>query len=240
MKSDNEKKQATFFDQEAGYFLEKQEEASFHARRVMEKFLSIVHQYPHESILEIGCGIGTYSIPLLREGSSVTGIDISEKSLEVYKQFAEREKLHGRLKLVVQKAEEIDSIGTYDMVICRHVLHHVDDVDEVARRIYRSLKKGGVGIFLEPNPQCLYWYPYLTFHPHRSWKVEKGVLKCFPWMLQTKFRNAGFHATEVLHYGLFPPFVINRFQKLLPLEEIAPRIPFVNPFLALTILKVFK
>ena len=240
MHSNKGQSQATFFDEETKYFLAKQEEASLHARRVMEKYFSIVNQYPHENILGIGCGIGTYTLPLLREGSSVTGIDISERSLEVYANVAQKEKLDTHLKLRNQRAEDIESVYAHDMVLCRHVLHHVEDIAEVARRIYRTLKKDGVGIFLEPNPLCIYWYPYLTFHPHRSWKVEKGVLHCFPWMLKNFFRDAGFREVTAIHYGFFPPFVINKIPKLIPTEDFIAKIPVVYRFLALTILKVIK
>jgi SAM-dependent methyltransferase len=190
--------------------------------------------------LDIGAGIGTYSLPLLREGSSVTALDISAKSLEIYHMLACKENLESRLTLSCQKAEGLESVDQYDMVLTRHVLHHVDNIAEVARRIHRSLRENGTAIFLEPNPLCPYWYPYLTFHPHRSWKVEHGILRCFPWMLIRHFRNAGFREIELTNYGAFPPFVVNRFGSLIALEDPLASVPWLRRFLALTLLKVRK
>jgi SAM-dependent methyltransferase len=126
------------------------------------------------------------------------------------------------------------------MVLTRHVLHHVEDIGAVAAKIFRSLKKGGVAIFLEPNPLCVYWYPYLTFHPHRSWKVEHGILRCFPWMLKRHFVQAGFSEIELMNYGAFPPFVVNKMKSLIPLDDRICSVPMVKRLLALTLLRVKK
>ena len=240
MAAKTDQTQEKFFDDEVSYFLSKQEENSFHAQRVMNKFLSLVRRYPHTHVLEIGAGIGTYSLPLLREGSSVTALDISAKSLEIYQALARKENLLGNLTLLCQRAEDLESTCMYDMVLTRHVVHHVESISEVARRIHRSLRQDGVAIFLEPNPLCLYWYPYLTFHPHRSWKVEHGIFRCFPWMLVRHFQDAGFREIELLHYGAFPPFVVNKLHSLIALEERFAGVPWLRHFLALTLLKVKK
>jgi len=240
MGTKNSETQAKVFDDNPWYSAGKQEKSSFHTTHVMNKFLSKVRRYPRTHVLEIGAGIGTYSVPLLREGSSVTALDVSAKSLEVYEALARKEGLAERLTLLCQRAEDLESVDAYDMVLTRHVLHHVDDISEVARRIYRSLRQDGVAIFLEPNPLCPYWYPYLTFHPARKWSVEHGILRCFAWMLVRHFRNAGFREIDLTHFGFFPPFIVNRFNSAVVLDDRIAELPWVSSFLALTMLKVTK
>lgn len=240
MESKLQNVQTEYWDQEVSYLVSIQEQNNFHTQRVLKKFLSLVRQHPCKNVLDIGAGIGSLSLPLLREGSSVTGLDVSAKSLGAYHERARREQLEKSLTLLCQRAEDLESEEAFDMVVTRHVLHHVDDISEVARRIHRSLKQDGVAIFLEPNPLCFYWYPYLTFHPHRSWKVEMGIFDCFPWMLVNRFRDAGFRDIQVLHYGGFPPFVVNAVNSAVVLEDLFPRIPLLKHFLALTFLKVTK
>ena len=40
--------------------------------------------------------------------------------------------------------------NTFDVVICNHVLEHVDDADKVMKEFYRVMKSGGWGIFQVP------------------------------------------------------------------------------------------
>ena len=40
--------------------------------------------------------------------------------------------------------------NTFDVVICNHVLEHVDDADKVMKEFYRVMKPGGWGIFQVP------------------------------------------------------------------------------------------
>jgi SAM-dependent methyltransferase len=50
------------------------------------------------SLLEIGCGSGMETIPLLRDGHEVLCVDISERMLDVVREKARREGLTGRLR----------------------------------------------------------------------------------------------------------------------------------------------
>ena len=40
--------------------------------------------------------------------------------------------------------------NSFDVIICNHVLEHVDDDRKVMKEFYRVMKKGGWGIFQVP------------------------------------------------------------------------------------------
>jgi SAM-dependent methyltransferase len=62
-------------------------------------------------ILEIGCGSGMETLPLLREGHEMTCIDISERMLAVVRAKADREGLGDRLKTRRMRAGELAQLA---------------------------------------------------------------------------------------------------------------------------------
>lgn len=94
-------------------------------------------------ILDIGCGGGLLSEEFAKCGAEVTGIDISEKSLEIAKKHSLENKL--KIKYKSGYAENIPSNdNTFDAVICADVLEHVDDLERVISEVSRVLKSKGI------------------------------------------------------------------------------------------------
>jgi SAM-dependent methyltransferase len=61
-------------------------------------------------LLEIGCGSGMETIPLLRAGHHVVAIDISERMLATVRSKAEQEGLEGRLETRQLRARDLDRL----------------------------------------------------------------------------------------------------------------------------------
>lgn len=78
-----------------------------------------------KKVLEIGCGIGTDAVNFARAGADYTGVELSEKSLEIAKKRFEVYDLRGRFFL--GNAEELSSfvpVEPYDLIYSFGVLHH--------------------------------------------------------------------------------------------------------------------
>jgi len=69
-------------------------------RLLRDRSLAVLRETfgPARFLLEIGCGSGMETLPLLREGHEILCVDISERMLDVVREKARREGLAGRLR----------------------------------------------------------------------------------------------------------------------------------------------
>ena len=94
------------------------------------------------SILDIGCGGGLISEPMSRLGAKVTGIDASEKNINVAK-------LHSKnsgLKINYQKnsPENLIDFEKFDIILNLEIVEHVDNVNLYIKACYKLLRKNGL------------------------------------------------------------------------------------------------
>ena len=88
-----------------------------------------------KSVLEVGCGIGTDGAEYSKAGAKYTGIELSDKSLEIAK---ERFRLFGlKGDLFQGNAEDLSFIRgqKFDLVYSFGVLHHTLDISKSIREI---------------------------------------------------------------------------------------------------------
>jgi SAM-dependent methyltransferase len=114
------------------------------ARRV--KMLSS-HLKPGMTVLELGCGTGSFTRELARSGADVIAIDVSPELLEIAKaNFSAPNVQHE-----IQNAYSLSyPEGRFDSVVGSSVLHHLE-IKEALRDVYRVLKPAGTIYFTEPN-----------------------------------------------------------------------------------------
>lgn len=102
-----------------------------------------------KNVLIVGCSVGGVP-PLVRAGASATGIDISPEAIQRLSDNLRREGLAGRGRAVVMNAEALDfPPGTFDVICCSGVLHHLD-TERAARSWAAALKPDGRVIMMEP------------------------------------------------------------------------------------------
>ncbi len=90
-----------------------------------------------EHILDLGCGTGDLTQRLAELGAEVIGIDMSENMIQ-----AARTK-YPQLDFQVVDALELSHCGAFDAVFSNATLHWIQPPEQVAARIFRSLKVGG-------------------------------------------------------------------------------------------------
>ena len=104
-----------------------------------------------KTILEVGCGEGREAVQLAYCGANVTGIDISDVSIDVARKRADLEGF--KIEFKVDNIVENDSLGDecFDIIWCNLILHHIaDSLDLVMHKIKHALKPGGMFISREP------------------------------------------------------------------------------------------
>jgi len=101
-----------------------------------------------DRLLDLGCGPGLYASRLAERGLKVTGMDISERSLDYAKQYAEEKGLDIEYRCL--NFLNIDYNNEFNAVIQIYgELSTFSDGerDELLKRIFRVLKPGGLLIF---------------------------------------------------------------------------------------------
>ena len=94
------------------------------------------------SILDIGCGGGLISEPMARLGGSVTGIDASEKNIEVAKLHSKKSKL--KIDYINKSPEQLDDTKKFDIILNLEIIEHVENVEFYIKSCYNLLKKNGL------------------------------------------------------------------------------------------------
>lgn len=106
-------------------------------------------------ILEVGCGPGYMSLELARAGFTVTGLDLSEKCIEISRRFAASDpflKDRGPLSFIAGDFFSNEQLqpNSFDAVLFLGALHHFPEQQQVLTRARDLLRPGGLLIAHEP------------------------------------------------------------------------------------------
>ncbi len=93
-------------------------------------------------ILDIGCGGGLLSEPLCILGANVTGIDASQKNINVAKHHSKKNKL--KINYICSSPENLNLKKKFDIVLNLEVVEHVDDINFFIKKSSEFLKKNGL------------------------------------------------------------------------------------------------
>ena len=159
-----------------------------------ETLKDLLPDFAGKRVLDLGCGYGWHCIYAMEQGAmSVTGVDLSEKMLEVA-----REKTHfPQARYLRMPIEEINfAENSFDIVLSSLALHYVASFDAVAKRVNRCLVAGGSFVFSAEHPIS-------TAYGTQDWYYDAdGKILHFPvdnYFYEGK-RTAHFLGEEVVKY----------------------------------------
>jgi len=102
-----------------------------------------------KNILELGCGNGRVAIPLLERGFKVTGVDLSNDMLNIFKRRTAN--LENKPIVICEDMCNFVSEGKYDIVILAHttlcLLSSNEEREKLFNNVYRNLREGGIFVF---------------------------------------------------------------------------------------------
>lgn len=108
---------------------------------VIGRILDNAHVTAGADVLDIACGTGVLFPYYLRRGvSSVTGIDISPRMVEI---AAEKWGSEERIRVLCADADTFTPQRTYDTIVVYNALPHFLDPAALIARLTALLKKGG-------------------------------------------------------------------------------------------------
>jgi 2-polyprenyl-3-methyl-5-hydroxy-6-metoxy-1,4-benzoquinol methylase len=157
----------SFFDKPQNYLDRKR----FDIRLRAETTQTFLKGQAFDKIIDIGCGDGSVSLPLLTAGGQLTLVDLSSNMLSLARsrvpaELAANVEFHQRDFLEVPFEER-----SYDVVICMGVLAHVVSPLQVIRRAASLLRDEGT-LILECTDSFHFMRRLMTIHGRLLAKIR--------------------------------------------------------------------
>lgn len=179
---------------------------SEYVQRHLRRMVSAAHLQPESKILEVGAGLGKFSLPLLEMGFNLSCVDISLVMLEELVKLTTRP-LTTIVADVAEVAKHTDQ--RFDRAIGFFTLHHMPDLNQAFQGLYEVLLPGARIAFCEPRALNPLYYLQIAFTPRMTWKAERGIVNMRRGPMFNALNTAGFESPEMLTYGFLPPFAVN-------------------------------
>lgn len=154
----------------------------------------------HEArtVLDIGTGNGCYleRIAARFPNKSYTGIDISSELVGI----ASREIC--RKNVTFEESRLADHNGTYDFVLMRLLLQHLEDIPAALDRVSQLTRPGGTALIIDANDAVRFFYPKLPqftafFAAYAEQELRAGRDRC----VANRIENALSESTTWIHGG---------------------------------------
>ena len=179
-----------------------------YVRRHLERLLSVARFSSDRRILEVGAGLGRYTLPLLERGFAVTALDLSPVLLDKLHARATGYDLRTVACDIADVANHVDE--RFSQAAGFFTLHHMHDLGLVMRALASVLAPGARVAFCEPNGFNPLFYAQILLTPGMTWRGDGGVSRMRPRVVLGAMEQAGFGELGVERFGLFPPFIFNR------------------------------
>ncbi len=128
-----------------------------------------------QTVLELGCGEGGNLVNILKSNRAVprivVGVDLFERKLV----FANKQSVPGRfvcgdaLVLPFQNA-------VFDLILCRDLLHHLEDRESCLRELRRVSKAGATIWIIEPNGKNPLIRLLALVRPHERGQLQNSIV----------------------------------------------------------------
>lgn len=195
--------------------------------RHLARLLAELGTAPGARVVDVGAGMGRFSLPLAERGYRVTAVDLAPELLGVLR---DHDPAH-RIETICAAAEDLAAAapGPFEAAVGFFFLHHLRDLRPVAESLAGVLVPGGRMAFCEPNAYCPLFYGQILLTPGMTFRGDGGIARMRPGVLLPAFERAGFRDLRIDRYGLFPPGLANtdlgarverRLERLAPLRPV--------------------
>jgi len=154
----------------------------------------LLPDFQDKTVLDLGCGYGWHCIYAAEHGAkAVTGVDLSEKMLEVARQKTTASNVTYQLA-DISKVEFPEN--TFDVVMSSLAFHYLESFTDIVQAVQKYLKPKGRFVFSVEHP-------IFTAEGNQDWIYdENGKIKYFPvdHYFEEGKRTASFLGTPVTKY----------------------------------------
>jgi ubiquinone/menaquinone biosynthesis C-methylase UbiE len=151
-------------------------------------------------VLDLGAGNGIVAHAFRQAGYDVIALEPDSSTIVGYGAMVTLSAAIGvPIPIVAAVAEQLPFLsGTFDVVYCRQVLHHIADLPAAMREVHRVMRKGGVFLATREHvvDDAQQLQAFLSQHPmHR----HVGGENAYPLdAYVAAFRDGGFKRTQVI------------------------------------------
>ena len=157
-------------------------------------------------VVEVGCGSGRQTIPLLRAGANVLAVDLSEDLLRSARRKILSESFCGYADFVAGTAENLPLMDlAFDAGLIFGSLHHFSNPPVALLAMARVIKPDGRFYLMEPHKSPVRFIFDWTM---RHWNLWKEEANDDPLFTRTKFRtwlSAGGFESRISYSTYLPP-----------------------------------
>lgn len=182
---------------------------SRHISRQLECVMRVAAIAAGERVLEVGCGMGRFTMRMAARGVHIEGLDLSPVLLDRFRALNA-----GRFAIPLHCGDVVappsDLLNRFDVVVGFFVLHHVKDVGEAVGAMARMLKPGGRLVLLDANGYNPLFYVQVLGTPGMTWAGDKGMTRMRPGLVSRALAQAGMGQFELTRFGVFPAIVGDR------------------------------
>lgn len=235
-----------FFDQAAGEY---DRDRTNNGGRIFNELIEIPATIKlvgevekNSNILDVGCGIGSYSKYYGEKLANVTGIDISEKMLEISKYKCRH---CPSVNFKKSSFKNFDSDKKFDVIIGGFMLGYFEDLDFTFQKISSILNTKGKAVFSMLHPvrlstikRTLFSYEIGNYFDEKYYKTDLnmkfGELELRKWNIEDIFdsvkktnlivsdirepvpigtKSKKFKKEELLFYKNNPSVIVFKFEK---------------------------
>ena len=175
----------TYYDRRETYSLEYflWKTASYKANQSIIKSFDWI-DLEDATVLDIGCGVGYYTVPISYRCTRITGIDISDHNIELARQYAKALAVNNVTYIATDFLDYFPE-EPFDFVYTITVLMHLKHIDQALQKINSLLKPGGMLLISDLNkyfpPRVLQnrkslpiFYQTFTFSQLRKKLLDNG------------------------------------------------------------------
>lgn len=207
-------------------------------------FLAFMGDLSGKTVLDAGCGEGYNTRLLARSGARMTGVDLSERMIELARQEEQREPLGIRYEVASFSDLGIFNDASFDVVVSSMALMDGPDFEGAVKEIFRVLRSGGELMFSIIHP-CFMTRGYGWICDEDENPVGITVSDCFdlqPFVERWRFSKApGSENVEPFAVPRFPRtlsdylnalieagFVLKRMKEPRPSQEMCEKHPWLQ------------
>jgi SAM-dependent methyltransferase len=149
---------------------------------------------PGERVLDVGCGVGAYLVWMAEKGCRVTACDVDPVRIAQARALS----AHANLTFEVRDVLADPPQQTFDVVVCSHVLEHLDDPVGLLATLQHNAPRLIVAV--PSDDSC--WQKVMFRHLGLPWKDDEDHRREYsPALLQDHLRRGGWRTIE-MHAGI--------------------------------------